>query len=92
MIHPERFVFKKKDRKDYKHCQGDHFLDHFQLDQGKWSAVALKADAVCGHLQCVFKQSDSPTDKNDSKEAKLLKAFHFPKFQMTVPGQCHKHI
>ena len=41
----------------HKHHQRDHLLQDLQLHQREWSAVALKADTVGGHLQAIFKNA-----------------------------------
>jgi hypothetical protein len=49
--------------------------------------VGLKADAVGGHLQTVFEESDHPTDGYRYVEGLMLKVF-----QMAVPGIGHEKV
>jgi len=41
---------------DDKDDQGDDFLEDFELV----SVEQVKADAICGHLETIFKKGDAP--------------------------------
>ena len=57
-------------QKDY---QSDYLLQDLQLHQREWSAVALKTDAVGGHLQAVFEKCNTPRDGNHANQGQGLK-------------------
>ncbi len=55
MIPSESFIFEIQQLKTYENDQGNHFLNHFELQQGKWSTIAFVADSVGGNLKTIFK-------------------------------------
>src|SRR5690606_32120921 len=72
VVQTECFGFEHYQRKYRKHHQGDDFLDHFQLDQGKRSSIVLESNSVRRNLEHILKQSDSPTDQYDRDQTQLL--------------------
>lgn len=71
----------------------DNFLNNLQLHQCVGASVAFESDAVGGHLETVFKESESPGNENDNvKRCVGLKHAHVLKFQMAVPGENHKDV
>lgn len=54
MIPFERFIFKSNRAKADKYDQSNYFLNHFQLNQIKRSAVVPEAHPVRGHLGAIF--------------------------------------
>ena len=67
MIKAESFIFECDDREERKDNQRDNFLYDFQMPKAERTSVAVKTYPVSRNLEEVFKQGDSPTDKNDNK-------------------------
>ena len=43
-------------------------------------------------MKTIFKESNSPTYRNNEKQIQLFKTFQKAKFQMPVTGQRHKKV
>ena len=76
-------LFHVEHGKRYKHRQGQHFLQNFELAQ----VQLLVANAVGRHLQQVFKQRNAPTDQGGNKPG-LGTEFA----QVGIPGKGHKNV
>lgn len=61
------FFFEKNKRKARKDNQRDGFLNGFQLNQVKGTAVFVKASAVRRNLKKIFEKSKSPADQDHRK-------------------------
>jgi hypothetical protein len=79
---PPEFFAEVKDRKNREYCQGDDFLNGFEL----CTVEFVGADPVCGHLKAVLEKSDAPTGDDDLPERSTAK------FQVAVPGEGHKNV
>lgn len=53
-------TFEEKHGENNKDRQRDHFLNHFQLHQGKRSPVSDEPQAICGNLGTVLEKGDTP--------------------------------
>jgi hypothetical protein len=78
----EKDTGEKQGKRD-KNRKGNHFLDDFQLPQGK----GCMADAVCGHLEKVFKQGDTPACEGGDNPRPVGHVA-----QMAVPGEGHENV
>jgi PLP dependent protein len=67
---------------DAEDGERDDFLNHLELD-GRKTAVA---DAVCGNLEAILKEGDTPADQNDLPK-RLLTIL-----QVAVPGDGHEDV
>jgi len=89
----QSLALEKARRKDREHNESDNLLYHLQLQKGERSAVFHIADAVCRHLEQVFKERDRPPEhyhrdkRQFGKPAELL--FHL---QVSVPCEGHKYV
>ena len=92
MIPAKSLRSKQQHGKNRKNRQGNHFLNDLELPEIKRAAVFRITDPVGGNLKTVFKQGDSPTKQNDSRQTPVAEPVHFFKFQMPVPGKSHKYI
>ena len=45
---------------DGKYCEGNRFLDHFELHEIERAAVSVKTDTVGRNLCAVFKEGNAP--------------------------------
>src|ERR1035441_8408648 len=79
---PMQVFAEIEEREDGENHQRDDLLNHLELHR----AEALRADAIGGHLQAVFKESDSTTDQDDLPQRIL------PVLQVTIPGKGHEDI
>jgi hypothetical protein len=92
MVQPQCLILKYQQCEYGKNDQGDDFLYHLELKKTERAAIAIKADPIGWYLKGVFKKGDAPADQNDTHQAEATETFHVFKFQMPVPGQCHKRI
>ena len=92
MIPCQLVGFKYYNSKKNKHYERDNFLDHFQFKQIKRSAIACVTDAVCRHLEKIFKEGNSPADKNYSQHTKFGQRGNFMKLEMAIPGNSHETV
>ena len=92
MIPSESFVFEKQESKNHKNQQGNHLLQNLQFNELKRTAKGFASKPVCRNLKAILKKRNSPTDQDDTEESGFLKPPPFSKFQMTIPGHCHKRI
>ncbi len=53
---------------DGKDAKADTLLDHFELHQVEWAAVANVSDAVGGHLTAIFEEGNGPGKGDDPEE------------------------
>ena len=68
------------------------FLNHFELDQIKWSAIIHETDAVGWYLTAIFKEGYGPTEGDDSYQRPVAAHPCLLQFEMPVPSQCHENI
>lgn len=80
MVDPESLVLKKDNGENNKYDQCDHFLEYFELHQGKRTARTPETDTVGGYLKAIFEKCNAPTNKNDGNNAELGKPLPFAKF------------
>ena len=65
---PVKMVVLEEDvSNDGKHSQWNTFLDHFQLYQTEWSAIAFKSHTVGRNLTAILQKGNSPW-KNDNTD------------------------
>ena len=67
MVHSEGFGLENQQGEQYENGDGDHLLNHFQLNQRKGSAVAGIADPVGRYLEAILEKGNSPADQDDCK-------------------------
>lgn len=80
MVPPEGFGFKHQHRETGEDGQGNHFLNNFELNQGKRSAVVDKTDSVGRNLKAVLEKSHNQLiriTENKGKASKHLTALNF---------------
>lgn len=92
VIEPEGFVFEEEQREDDEDDQGDHFLDHFQLNEGEGSSEFLKTDPVSGNLEHILKQGNPPADEDDAEQPEVLTPGHLLEAQVAVPREGHEGV
>jgi hypothetical protein len=61
----ESLIAEEVGGEDGEHCQGDDFLNHLELHQREWTAIALESYAVGGYHEEIFKQGNAPREKDD---------------------------
>ena len=71
-----RRILKKDHRENGKNDKGNHFLDHFQLNKCKRSAIALKTDTVAWDLERILEKSHSPRYQDNTDERPVVDHFH----------------
>src|ERR1700728_2248035 len=64
-------IFEKDQGENHENDEGDHFLDHFQLDKIKGSALFLESDPVSRNLEAVFKKSHPPAEEDDPEQRRM---------------------
>ena len=52
----------------------------------------LIPESVGRDLCAIFKQGNAPADQDDRDHTEFVKAFHFAKLQVTIPGQGHEDV
>jgi hypothetical protein len=67
---------------DAKYNQGNHFLDGFQLG----SVELIMSDAIHRHLEAIFDEGDSLTDKNHDPQGRILE------LEVPIPSDRHEDI
>ena len=77
---------------DGKNGEGNHLLDHFELEQVKGTAVPIEADAVGRHREAVLEKGDAPGKKDDENERPAGGNFHLLQLEMAIPGERHEHV
>jgi len=92
VIPSEGFCFEKEQGEQHKNNQGNNFLHHLKFYETERASIAFKAYFICWYLKTIFKQGDSPTNKDNADERQRFKPFYFLELQMSVPGKGHKHI
>lgn len=92
MIDPKALCLEEEDGKQRKYEKRDHFLDDFELPQIEWSSVIYIPDPVGGYHHTVFKEGNSPADKDHSHDAPFLEPGILFEFQVSVPCKGHKYI
>ena len=70
------------DGEDRENGECDHFLNGFELRGGEF----VGPDAVRGHLETVFKESDAPTNHNHLPQGDAAE------LQVAVPGKSHEDV
>jgi len=82
-IVPVRLFFQVEPGKGDEHRQGDHFLQDLQLPD----VHDLIADPVCGDLNQILEQCDSPADEGSEPPGFVLEVLKMP-----VPGDGHEDV
>lgn len=88
----ERLAFEEDSYQDSEDRKRDDFLDNFELHQVERSAVTIESDTVGGDLCAVFEKRHAPRKQDYQNQWPSGGNLHFLKFQMSVPGKCHKNI
>ena len=65
MVDPKRLVLEKYQHENGEYGQGHGLLDNLQLPQIERSSILNESDPVGRHLTAIFKQGDSPAEKDD---------------------------
>ena len=60
MVPLERLTLEHYGHHDCKYCQGDRFLDDFQLHEVEWASVSVEADSVGWNLCAILKEGNAP--------------------------------
>ena len=69
---PFKLLFENDHGEDHENDNGYGFLYGLQLHQAEWAAIILETDAVCRHLEEIFKKSKPPTDEDNGEQTKVL--------------------
>ena len=72
MIEPKSLGLEENQRENHKYDQRNDFLNDFELNQRKRSAMLARADAIGWHLKAIFKKSNAPTHQNKGKKSRIL--------------------
>ena len=59
---------KEEGDNEGEHCQGDNFLNNFELHQVERTSVIYESDAVCRNLGAVFEKCYCPGKQNDQNK------------------------
>lgn len=88
------YMFTLEDEKDDdgENSQRNDFLYHLELQKVERASVNLRAYPVRWDHKEIFEQSDTPGGDYDKYERPGRGNIHFLKFQVSVPGECHKDI
>ena len=92
MVPVEGLSLEQEVGHDGENRQGNHFLDHFQLDERERTAVLREAHPVGGNHKGVFKEGDTPGKEDDANEGPVVRHLHLLQFQVSVPGQRHEDV
>lgn len=92
MIPFELLVFEQQKGKHRENYQRNHFLNHLQLQQGKWSSVFLITNFIRRYHQAILKKRNQPTGQNQPGKPGLLEEFQMLVLQVPIPGNGHEHI
>lgn len=93
MVPPEGFSFEGNGAEYDEHRQRDDFLDDLQLNQAERASVVAEADAVGGHLETIFEESQEPTEKDDPQQREVFEPTELLlQLQVPVPGACHEDV
>lgn len=68
------------------------FLNHFELDQIKWSAIIYKTDAVGWYLTAIFEEGDGPTEGDDTDKRPVAAHARLLQLEVSVPSQRHEDV
>ena len=60
MIPMELFAGKEECSDDCKYYEGHHFLDDFQLEERKGTAISYEAGLIGGNHEAIFEECDAP--------------------------------
>ena len=66
MVPMQSFALKHHVGNDGKHQQGDALLQDFELNEGKWSSVARKPNAIGRNLTAILKEGDEPREDDNA--------------------------
>ena len=92
MIPLDGLAFEDYCHNHCEHGQGDDLLNHFQLHKVERTSIAGEPDPVGRDLSAIFKEGYGPREKDDPYQRPACGNLHFLKFQMPVPGKCHKYV
>ncbi len=62
MVPLDGLALEEEGDDDGENGQGDHFLNHLELNQAEGTAVALETDAVRGNGEAVLKEGEAPRE------------------------------
>lgn len=83
---------KGKRGEDYEYGEGDHLLDHLELQQGEATTVPIEADAVGRYLEAIFEEGDEPADQDHTDQGQLAEPAVLGQLQVAVPCKRHKDV
>ena len=93
MVPMKRLTLKCGRTENDEHDQGDDLLNHFELHQAKWPAIVAKPDAVSRHLEAILKQSQKPTEQDDTEQRQMVEpAELLAHLQMAIPSTRHENV
>ena len=92
MVPVQALTFEQDIGHDGKNTQAYTLLNDLELYKAERSAVALKADAVGGHLTTVLEESDAPRQGYHADERPMGCHARLLQTQMAVPRQGHEDI
>ena len=92
MIPMECFALEHAHSNNGENGQRNNFLNNFQLEKRKRSAIANKADSVARHLKAIFKESQAPGEKYHTYQWPTVGNLHLAEFQMSVPRKRHEDV
>lgn len=92
VIPMEGLALEKDGDNDSEDHERDSFLNHFKLHKAKRASVAREAETVGRNLGTIFKKCDTPGKEDDQNKWPTGGDLHLLKFQMAVPGECHKYV
>lgn len=88
----QSFVIEYRSGNDGEYCQGNGFLDDFQLHEGEWPSVDAASHGVGGNHEKVFDEGDAPRRENHQNQRPVGADVHFFELKVAVPGGGHKDV
>ena len=92
MVPPQFGAFEAEKAKDGENRERNHLLQHFELNEREWAAIAIKPDAIGRHLKAIFKQGQSPRKQNDGIERPIGAVARELQLQMAIPCKSHEYV
>ena len=92
MVPADRLAFENSGDNDSEDNQRDGFLNDFQLHQREWTAVDLRANAVSGNHESVFKECHSPRREDDENQRPVDVDFQLRKLKVSIPCKSHEDV
>ena len=92
MIPAKGFITEHQDRENGEYDKRDGLLEDFQLDQRERTTIHVASYPICGYLEYVLEEGDSPADQDDGEEPHALSPGEFLEAQMTIPSHRHEDV